>query len=472
MLLLAVPLLALPELLYLPCSYLFAGKFLFGPAVGLLYDDDRRPALVLAAGPQRRFVLFSLLVALGSAAGAPAEAAEQFEIRGKEIRVNGKPFVVKGVHYGPWRPGTGPNRKDPFPARELVSADLRLIRGLNANTIVVHNPPGYVLDLAAEQGLEVLCTFYIDWHTFGTPQGTAARNEILSRVRELRAKPAALGWVLGHEIPSHTLEQRGQKTLEGALRALYEDVKRIDGKHPAMHSGWPPTRDLDLGFFDLASFNLYPLWPPEVVARGFGTYIEEVLQPLAGERPLLITEFGVNTIEAGEKGQAQTLRECWQGLRKAGACGGVVFEFADEWWKNYDNPRRSGSWWDRVSAPEDERRHDQDPEEHYGIMTAARQPKPAFTAVREFYAERDGPAGLNSLGGRAIPAVIIGLLLLVAGFAWIWARRSMQPLEGRAAQQGTIGGPGQVERHRGGVPPLEAANPSRFPAPAGERDAG
>jgi hypothetical protein len=33
--LLAVPLIYLPELFYLPCWFLFAGKFLFGPALSL-----------------------------------------------------------------------------------------------------------------------------------------------------------------------------------------------------------------------------------------------------------------------------------------------------------------------------------------------------------------------------------------------------------------------------------------------------
>jgi 1,2-diacylglycerol 3-beta-glucosyltransferase len=39
--LLSVPLLTVPAVLYMPCSYLFVGKFLFGPAMSLLYDDDK-----------------------------------------------------------------------------------------------------------------------------------------------------------------------------------------------------------------------------------------------------------------------------------------------------------------------------------------------------------------------------------------------------------------------------------------------
>ena len=44
-LLLLVPIIYLPELLYLPCWFLFAGKFLFGPALSLLYRDDPNAAV-------------------------------------------------------------------------------------------------------------------------------------------------------------------------------------------------------------------------------------------------------------------------------------------------------------------------------------------------------------------------------------------------------------------------------------------
>jgi GT2 family glycosyltransferase len=44
LLLLTVPIVYMPELLYLPCWFLFAGKFLFGPALSLLYRDEPHDA--------------------------------------------------------------------------------------------------------------------------------------------------------------------------------------------------------------------------------------------------------------------------------------------------------------------------------------------------------------------------------------------------------------------------------------------
>ena len=235
---------------------------------------------------------------------------------------------------------------------------------------------------------------------------------MLERVREHRDKPALLGWVLGNEIPAVALEKRGEDSLRNGLLDLYHAVKEIDARHPVTHSNWPITKNLDLRFLDIASFNVYPLWPPEVVAAGFGPYIERTLQPIAGDKPLLITEFGANTLEAGDAGQARWLRESWRGLVQAGAAGGVVFEFADEWWKNYDNPRRAGNWWDRVPDPQDEKRHDLDPEEYYGVMTAERHARPAAAAVKEMF----------SVGTKeaSIPAVVTAFLIALAVVTWRW----------------------------------------------------
>jgi hypothetical protein len=156
------------------------------------------------------------------------------------------------------------------------------------------------------------------------------------------------------------------------------------------------------------------------VAAGFGSYIEHTLQPIAAAKPLLITEFGVNALEAGDTAQARWLKTSWEGLVRARAAGGVVFEFADEWWKNYDNPRRSGNWWDRVPDPDDEKRHDLDPEEYYGLFTADRRPRPAAAAVKAMFA--GGPAL------RGMPAAVVTFLILLGAVAWGWgawrARRS------------------------------------------------
>ena len=349
------------------------------------------------------------------------QSTPEIQIRGQQFVAGNVPFRVKGIHYGPWRPGTGPNKEYPYPPLDGIAEDFELIRRAHANTVLIYDAPLRVLDLADRHGLKVLYTFALDWWAVGGERQGQVRERVVEQVQARRGKPAVLGWILGNEIPEAVLQERGASVLIEGLRDLYQAVKQIDPVHPISHANWPPTKDLDLRFLDFASFNVYPLWPPEVVAAGFGPYISRVLRPLAQEKPLLLTEFGVNSIEASAEDQARILRESWDGLVAAGAAGGVVFEFADEWWKNYNNPVRPGNWWVRREAPDDELRYDEDPEETYGIVNAERRPKPAYEAIALAFGEPD-----RRQTARTVGVVVVTGLVAVAGTAWLgalWRRR-------------------------------------------------
>lgn len=335
-----------------------------------------------------------------------------------QFLIDGRPFFVRGIHYGPWRPGTGPNKRYPYPDLKGIADDFAIIRQTHANTVLVYDAPPGVLDLADTYGLKVVYCFALDWYALGGETQPAIRARVVERITELRSKPALLAWLLGNEIGDDALKQRGEGRIITGLHDLYSAAKTADPRHPISHANWPPARHLDLRFLDFVSFNVYPLWPPEVVAMGFGPFIRDVLRPIAGNKPLLITEFGANTIEAGEQGQQRLLRDSWHGLVEAGAAGGIVFEFADEWWKNYDNPVRSGDWWDRVPAADDEARQDDDPEENYGLVRADRTAKPALQVVSALFAEET-----ERSAAREIDVTVLATLLLAAGGSWLWAHR-------------------------------------------------
>lgn len=336
----------------------------------------------------------------------------------RQFIVDGRPYFVRGIHYGPWRPGTGPNKKYPYPGLHDIEGDFEIIRRAHANTVLIYDAPPEVLDLAERYGFKVIYVFALDWYSIGGAEQPVITARIRERVTNLRSKSALFAWVLGNEVPSQVLQSRGEAPILAGLRDLYAAVKAADPSHPISHANWPPARGLDLSFMDFVCFNLYPLWPPEVAAVGFGRFIETVLRPIAGNKPLLISEFGANTIEAGEDGQARLVRESWHDLIRAGAAGGVVFEFADEWWKNYDNPVRPGDWWTRVPAPDDELRQDQDPEETYGLVRADRTPKLAMNVVTEIFSEADERHTARTVGTVALSAIV-----LTAVGAWVWARR-------------------------------------------------
>jgi Glycosyl transferase family group 2 len=407
-----------------PSLYLFVSVFLFAPLIAVTYvrAAPAPPALALAAGrngrraPGSKPTLFMLLVgavalgalaAVGMAPAPQAAGVTASEIREGAFLVDGKPFLVKGIHYSPWPPGSGPMKSYPWPDDSLIESDLRTIRDLGANAIHVHDAPPRLVDQAAANGLQVVYTFFLNWQSIGDEASFSKRSdEIAATVRELASRRNLLGVLLGNEIVGWVYEQKGRQFLEGRLAALYDRVKKVAPHVAVSHANWPITKALDLSFMDFAAFNVYPSWPREVVMQGYANYIQDTLVPIARGKPLVISEFGQNALEANDARQAEVLRDSWGAIAKLTA-GGFVFEFADEWWKNYDNPIKEGNWWERQYAPDDEKKHDLDPEEYYGIFTAERAPRPASAAVHEMF-KAVGPRPSRTWL-YAIPLLLIAL---------------------------------------------------------------
>lgn len=412
LLLVLIPALFCPAVLWQPSMYLFATVFLFSPFALILYAPaGARPDRRLPSGPSGEppgtprlgrprawirltavaFVVVGLVVLQW--AGSPQPQRPRVAIDGDRLLVDSARFLVKGIHYSPWLPGTGPTKDYAWPDEATVSRDLAMIKGLGANTILVHDAPPSIFPMARRFNLMVIHAYYVNWQSIGDEALFRERSsEITRSVDGVAHESNLLAILLGNEVLEWILKERGVEFLEARIRSLYDGVKRVAPHVPVGHAGWPPTKHLTLPYMDIACFNLYPAWPREVVVAGYGNYIEKILTPIAAGRPLLITEFGQNSLETTEEKQVQVLRESWEEIRRRTA-GGVVFEFADEWWKNYDNPIEAGDFWQRHYAPDDERTHDLDPEEHYGIVTSDRNPKPAFEAVRAMYSARTAVVG-------------------------------------------------------------------------------
>lgn len=418
LILMIVPLLTKMSLLFLPSTYLFAGKFLFVPALQLVYNDKQKSTFRVA--PKRRFKLVEMFLLLALLFFVPQTSgyAQQtdVQIKGDKIFKNETLFTIKGINYGPWKPGTGPNKKYQYPSAAEIDKDLKLIKEANANTILVYDPPPYVLEMAKKNELQVFCTFAINWYGLENDSAfNAQKTSILEEVMALKGSDALLGWVIGNEIPENALLKHGNRFYEVALKKLYDEIKKIDPAHPITHSNWPLAKSLNLSFLDIISFNVYPVWPTEVISRGYGNYIHDILKPIAGTKPLLITEFGINSLESGNEGQAQTIEGCWKEIKKQGTCGGIVFSFADEWWKNYDNPVRPDNYWLREASANDEATHDEDPEEYYGLMTSERQPKKSYYTVQSMFSEKRVFLGnIISIPG----ALVLALIVIAAYFTY------------------------------------------------------
>ncbi len=401
LLLVAVPWLVASPLLDFPATYLFVATLLFSPLTFAAYREPPRSERRAGAEPVKRELrrcaagvgtLVSLVLMTLTAPDAVADSADVPDrlarVVGDRLLMGGRPFQVRGVHYSPWPPGTAPDGRSAYPGPDLVERDLVAIRGLGANTVLLNGAPGWVIDRAREKGLASIYAFDFAWSDTGEAAFERQANAIVAAVDTLRLHAGVVVWLLGHEVPAWVVDSLGQATVERRLRGLATRVRAQDPSRLLGHGNWPPTKALDLSFLDLVCFNLYPAWPYEVTVRGFGPYLRNVLIPLARGRPLLITEFGINSLEAGESRQAEVLADCWQEIADSRAVGGVVFEWCDEWWKNFDNPVPGRGYWERVYAPDDARRHDADPEEYYGVLRTDRTPKPALATLRSAWRSR------------------------------------------------------------------------------------
>src|SRR5439155_20565095 len=126
-------------------------------------------------------------------------------------------------------------------------------------------------------------------------------------------------------IPASLARWHGHKRLERSTERLYRAAKQEDPEALVTYVNYPTTEYLDLPFLDLVCFNVFL----EDEER-YRAYLAR-LQNVAGDRPLLLTEVGLDASRHGDDAQARSVE--WQ-LRAAfaGGCGGAfVFSWTDEW---------------------------------------------------------------------------------------------------------------------------------------------
>jgi GT2 family glycosyltransferase len=122
---------------------------------------------------------------------------------------------------------------------------------------------------------------------------------------------------------------------------------------------YPSTEYLELPFLDFVSFNVYL----ESQER-FEAYIAR-LHNLAGDRPLVMAEMGLDSRRHGKDTQAHTLDWQIRTAFAAGCSGAFIFSWADEWYRGgYDIED-----WD------------------FGLIDRNRCPKPALAVVQKAFAE-------------------------------------------------------------------------------------
>src|SRR5205814_3790298 len=153
-------------------------------------------------------------------------------------------------------------------------------------------------------------------------------------VRSVAGHPAILCYTIGNEIPSHIVRWYGHRKVERYLHRLYRAAKREDPGALVTYVNYPSTEYLDLPFIDLVCFNVY--LESQDKLQG---YLAR-LQNLAGDRPLVMAEIGLDSLRNGEAKQAQTLAWQLSTIFSAGCAGAFVCSWTDEWSRGGGGIRR------------------------------------------------------------------------------------------------------------------------------------
>lgn len=289
----------------------------------------------------------------------PSRVSARPRVLGKALFVGDDKFWVKGVTYGTFRPG--PDGVD-LPPRETVDADLRNMADAGFNTVRVYTtPPVWFLDLAREHGLFVIVGVPWTQHVaFLDKPGMARqiRRDVTDAVRRIAAHPAILCYSIGNEVPAPIVRWHGARAVERFLAELAAAVRAEDPGGLVTYVNYPTTEYLDTSFADLLCFNVY-LERPEALR----SYLAR-LHNIAGDRPLVMAEIGLDSQRNGEVQQASSLSWQIRMCLEEGCAGAVVFAWTDEWY-------RGGADIEDWS---------------FGLTTVDRAPKPALSAVRSAFA--------------------------------------------------------------------------------------
>ncbi len=281
------------------------------------------------------------------------------------LRVNGKFFVrsrqrlrLHGVTYGPFAPNEA---GEPFPEAERVADDFSRMQAIGINAVrTYHLPPDWVLDIAQEQGLGIFVDVPWPKHLCFLDSEDAkaeARRLIHQAAKRGSGRPCVLAYSIGNEISPSVLRWHGARRVERFLAELADVAHQADPDGLITYTSYPPTEYLALPFLDFVTYNVY------LHDRAtFRRYLLR-LQNLAGDRPLLLGELGMDTLRHGELSQADFLAGHVREALLAGLAGAFVFAWTDDWHTG-GHPIRDWA---------------------FGITDADRQPKAAYHALREVF---------------------------------------------------------------------------------------
>src|SRR5213075_3361906 len=247
---------------------------------------------------------------------------------------------------------------------------------------VYHCPPRWFLDACAEAGVRLLITLPWAKHIEFLRE-RLARNEITRSVSDAikmhAGHPAIFAYLVGNEIAPQMVRWLGVRRVTEFIEHLIGLGRSLDPRVLFSYATYPPTEFLLPQNVDFFCFNVYLH-----KQRDFERYLFR-LQNLVEERPLILGEFGMDTIRHSQDEQAEMLSWHVESVVRCGLAGTVFFSWTDEW---YTGEQEITDW-------------------AFGLVTRDRRPKKAYFALAEKLGRDDSLIPHPPLAGTPFVSVIV-----------------------------------------------------------------
>ena len=301
---------------------------------------------------------------------ALAETPQTPPASGGAIRVDGKFFragsradapkhFIKGVTYGPFAPG---GHGAQFPELYMVERDFALMVTAGINTVRVFTvPPVWLLDAAQRHGLKVLVGLPWSQHVAFLDSAeveAGVRAAVVAGVRACAGHEAVFAYLVGNEIPPDIIRWHGARRIEKFVASLVALVRR---EHPGAlvsYANFPSTEYLNVA--DCCDFLCFNVYLHDETA--FRRYVAR-LHNLTVTKPLVLTEFGADSLRSSEAEQRDILSWHVNAAFAGGVAGTFVFAWTDEW---FTGGHPIEDW-------------------EFGLVDRQRRPKQAFAEVAAQY---------------------------------------------------------------------------------------
>ena len=243
----------------------------------------------------------------------------RLRVDGRFLALGDRRLFLKCVTFGPFPADAELDPAIEFP--RIAACGFNAIRVYTGATQAL-------LDCAQENGLVVLVGIPWEWgRDFLAEPRLRAEGELrlLNFLRKHGSHPALGALIVANEIPSGLVRWMGPSKVRTALEEIIDLCREETADLPICYANYPSTEYLEPRNADFSAFNVY-LEDRDSQAR----YLPR-LQNIAGDRPILITEFGLDTIRNHENAQAALLKGHLEESLAAGLAGTTFFAWSDRW---------------------------------------------------------------------------------------------------------------------------------------------